>query len=214
MSCCDVNGLNRVFRGPLVRREQQRFKRRGLNARQRGLLPAEAVTATVLDLGCGVGGLGLSALAQGAERATFVEVSRAYLAAARELAESYQLLDRSSFLLGDALELELEPHALVLLDRVVCCHPSGPDLLHKAAALSQQDLRFSYPWPSWYLRLGHGLVNAALSLFGHPYRSYLHDEAELSAAAASAGHRLVRRRRYGVWQVCHYRKPGVEQSRP
>lgn len=207
MACCDVNGLDRLFRGAPVRREARAFARRGPNRRQRAFFEGlEPAGRRVLDLGCGVGALGLTALGRGAVEATFVDVSRDYLRTARELAERLELRPRSSFLLGDALALELPEAELVVLDRVVCCHPEGPALLARAARLSGEALVFSYPSPSWYLRLGRALGNAFLRLWGHPYRFYLHEERELAAAAASAGHRLVAARRFGVWQLRRYQK--------
>lgn len=207
MECCDANGLDRLFRGAPVRREAREFARRGPNRRQRAFFEGlEPTGRRVLDLGCGVGALGLTALGRGAADATFVDVSRDYLRTARELADRFELTPRSSFLLGDALALELPEAELVMLDRVVCCHPAGPALLTKAARLSGEALLFSYPRASWYLRLGRALGNALMRLWRHPYRFYLHDERALSAAAESAGHRLVAARRFGVWQLCHYRK--------
>jgi magnesium-protoporphyrin O-methyltransferase len=207
MDCCDVNGLNRIFRGKPVRWERRRFLKRGPNRRQQGfftgLTPAGR---TMLDLGCGVGGLGFTALRQGAVSATFVDISRAYLAAAREVAAELALTDESSFLAGDALALELPRADLVTLDRVVCCHPQGPILLAKAARLSGGALAFSYPLPRWYMRLGRGLGNGVLRLFGHPFRFYVHAEEKLLAAATSAGHELARSQRFGVWQLRVYRK--------
>jgi cell division septation protein DedD len=38
MDCCDPNGLNRVFAGPVVQRELRAFKRKGLNRRQRKIV--------------------------------------------------------------------------------------------------------------------------------------------------------------------------------
>ncbi len=217
MTCCgnsDVNGLDRLFRGAPVRRERRAFERQGLNRRQQGFFEGlEPVGQTVLDLGCGVGALGLTALSRGAAGATFADVSRAYLNAARALAEASGVRERSSFLQGDALRLELPEADLVMLDRVVCCYPEGPALLRKAAGLSRSALLFSYPRPTPYLRLGQGLLNAGFRLFRHPYRFYLHDEGQLSQAAESSGHRLVAERRYGPWRLCVYRKEAGEQGR-
>jgi SAM-dependent methyltransferase len=213
VSCCpppeaartDVNGLGRLFRGPVVARERRRFERRGLEARQRALL-REGAPERVLDIGCGVGALGLTCLARGSRHADFVEVSPAYLAAARELAQQRGVMDRATFSPGDALTLELAPADLVLLDRVVCCHPEGPALLARAAALSRGALAFSYPAPSLPARLGGWLLNGVMRLLRHPYRFFLHDERALLGAASSSGHRLASSSRHGIWQVRVYRR--------
>lgn len=57
MGCCEVNGLNRVFSGPLVRREVRAFKRKGLNKRQAqfvGELKNAVGDSSVREFGCGV----------------------------------------------------------------------------------------------------------------------------------------------------------------
>ena len=200
MSCCDVNGLNRLFRGSFVSREQRAFLKSGLNKRQRGFFGGlELQDKTVLDIGCGVGGLGLSALQRGATSAQLVDVSRGYLRAAREVAGRLEVVDRVSFLEGDFTHLDVKPADIVLLDRVVCCYPAAPALLRKAARHSRGDLVFTYPLPTWWLRAGRAIINRSLTLLRHPYRFYVHDEDTLLAAAASAGHAQTHVTRYGVW---------------
>ena len=89
MACCDPNGLNQVFAGPVVQRELRAFRRKGLNRRQRKmveLLEPSMPGASVLDVGCGIGAIGTTLLTKGASSSTFVEVSSAYLRGAREVA--------------------------------------------------------------------------------------------------------------------------------
>lgn len=202
MACCDVNGLDRVFRGSLVREEKRSFLKNGLNKRQQGFFEDISPTdQSVLDIGCGVGALGTSALQRGARHATFVDVSRAYLAAARDVAERLDLTDRAEFQQGDFTTLTAEAADLVTLDRVVCCYPDATRLLTKAAAHSRRDLALSYPLPKWWLRAGRYLLNLGMGVFGQTYRFYLHDEKTLLDAAQSAGHVLRHRARHGLWQV-------------
>ncbi|CAN5775865.1 hypothetical protein BH24DEI2_BH24DEI2_08760 [soil metagenome] len=202
MACCDVNGIDRIFRGNLVTQEKRAFLKNGLNERQQGFFEQVAPTdKTVLDIGCGVGALGTSALQQGAREAVFVDVSRAYLAAARGVVEYFNLSDRASFQQGDFTDLSVRAADLVTLDRVVCCYPDATRLLEKAAAHSRHDLVFSYPRPTWWLRAGRTLLNLGVSVFGQRYRFYLHDEKTLLDAAQSAGHVLRHRARHGLWQV-------------
>ena len=94
MSCCDPNGLNGLFKGPVVEAELRAFKKRGLGKRQQVFLETlqgHTEGCSVLDIGCGIGGLGLSLLERGAAHSTFVDVSKAYLAAARDLAKEQEV---------------------------------------------------------------------------------------------------------------------------
>ena len=208
MACCDVNGLDRVFRGSLVRQEKRAFLRNGLNRRQQSFFEVVSVAEkTVLDIGCGVGGLGASALRQGVRDAQFVDVSGHYLTAAREVAERLGVAERATFYQGDFTVLEgLRPADVLVLDRVVCCYPDAGALLTKAAAYSRRDLAFSYPKHAWWLRVGRALLNLGMSLFGQQYRFYLHDETLLLKAAGSAGHVLRHSARHGLWRVVVFSK--------
>ena len=206
MSCCDTNGLNRIFRGSYVERERRAFLKHGLSKRQQAFFRGvDTQEKTILDIGCGVGVLGLTALQRGASHACLIDVSHDSLRMAREL--STQLgVSGAAFVQGDAAQLEL-PHAnVVLLDRVVCCYPNAVALLHRASDLSEHDLLFTYPLPRWWLRLGRSLLNFGMAVTRNDYRFYVHDEAELLTAAAQHGHHLERRGRYGLWEFCHFSK--------
>ena len=203
MDCCNVNGLDSLFRGPLVDGERVRFEKRGLNKRQRLLLAdlSPAAERDVLDIGCGIGALGLTLLGRGARHATFVDVSAAYLRTARHLADERGLLEQSSFFLGDAATLDLPDADTVTLDRVVCCYPDAARLLHTAGERSRRYLVFSYPRVNVFVRAGRALLNGAMRLVGQDYRFFLHDPASLYDAAQQHGHRLQSERSAGVWRI-------------
>lgn len=218
MDCCgppDPNGLNALFRGRYVRYEARRFLRRGLDERQAFMLDRLAPRdARVLDLGAGIGPLGLSALRRGAASSVLVEVSRESLDAARDVAVQLGVAGRAAFIESDAANLEpgIEGDAVVL-DRVVCCYPDGAALLRRAAAASGRVLVFSHPVSAPWLRLGRRIVNAGMRLFGRDYRFFLHDADALLAAARSDGHRLDEERRFGTWRVAVLTRE-TAQSRP
>ena len=130
MDCCDVNGLNRTFRARTARADRRHYLRRGLDDRQRALLDFPLDNVSHLDIGCGIGALGLTGLNGGMTSSYFVDVSEAYLDTARQLATETGVEERASFLQGDAAHLELPEVDLVTLDRVVCCYPDarGPPI--------------------------------------------------------------------------------------
>ena len=206
MSCCDTNGLNRMFSGSYVEREKRTFLKRGLSERQQAFFESlDLDEKSILDLGCGIGALGLTALQRGAERAHLVDVSQASLRLAQELRVQLDL-SGATFTQGDGARLELSTADIVVLDRVVCCYPDAGNLLRKASSLSECDLLFTYPLARWWLRLGRSLLNLSMVVTRNDYRFYVHSEDHLLDAAAQHGHRLKRRQRYGVWQFCHFSK--------
>ncbi len=203
MDCCNVNGLDSLFRGPLVDSERVRFEKRGPNRRQQRLLAKVDVSpgSDVLDLGCGIGALGLTLLERGARHATFVDVSAAYLRTARHLTHKHNLLEQSDFLLGDAATLDLPDADVVTLDRVVCCYPDAARLLHAASAHSQRYLIFSYPRVNLLMKLGRAFLNGIMRLVGQEYRFFLHAPDTLYAAARQHGHTVQHETTAGVWRI-------------
>ena len=202
MDCCDPNGLNKVFRGGYVESEKRDFLRRGLSKRQKRFwLERDLTGKSVLDIGCGVGALGLTALQRGARQAFLIDVSKDYLAAAQSLASSLGLVAKVSTAQADFVTSDAPKADLVVLDRVVCCYPDATNLLVKAAAQSQDELLFSYPRSFWFVRFGRAALNGLMRLIGREYRFYLHSEADLLAAATSQGHSLVRKEQLGLWTL-------------
>ena len=204
MDCCQVEGLRRVFRGRPVQQEVRAFTRNGLNSRQAAFVAALGVVegASVLDVGGGIGALALSLLARGGREAQLVEVSPSYLSAAQTLATERGVADKLDLLEGDFVSLgDTKPADIVTLDRVVCCYPDAAALLGKAASNSRRWLLFSYPFPSWPVRVFRVGLNSVMKVLGWSYRFYLHDETRLLAAAQQTGHRLVSKRKLGVWRL-------------
>lgn len=204
MECCQVDGLRRVFRGRPVQQEVRAFVRHGPNVRQTAFLEAlgEVEGASVLDIGGGIGVLALSLLARGGQAARLVEVSPAYLRAARTLAAERGVSGRLELSESDFVTLGgVVPADIVTLDRVVCCYPDSNALLSKAAHSSRRWLLFTYPHPSWPVRVFRGGLNGLMRVLGWSYRFYLHDETQLLQAAQSAGHRPVAKQKLGIWRL-------------
>lgn len=206
VDCCDPNGLNRMFAGPIIRWELEALRRRGLNSRHKKLLAAlEAGTPgmSVLDIGCGIGTIGTTLLKNGASSGVFVDISAAYLKAAREVVADASVAEKAAFV-QDNFATSARSYAaadVVVLDRVVCCYPDAIPLLEKAARHSQQTLVFTYPRPFWVARLFRTLCAFGMRLLRREYRFFLHDPQALVEAATSAGHEQVVTRSLGVWQL-------------
>ncbi len=206
VDCCEVNGLDRVFSGPLVRRELRAFRRKGLNKRQALIvahLEGAVEGSSVLEVGCGVGALSTTLLKKGATAASYVEISRDYLNAAREVAEREGVSEKASFHLDDFVSSPTH-HAtadIVMLDRVVCCHPDGEALIAKAARHSKRHLVYTYPRPLWFLHIFRVVLGLLMRLSRQDYRFFVHDPERLLRGATRAGHSLVATRSIGLWRL-------------
>jgi 2-polyprenyl-3-methyl-5-hydroxy-6-metoxy-1,4-benzoquinol methylase len=206
VDCCDPNGLDAMFSGQLVRRELDSWRRGGLNGRQRSIvdsLEPFMPGTTVLDIGCGIGAVGATLLSKGASRGTFVDVSAAYLRAAREVAAQAGVEERASFQQDDfATSKHPYPQTdVVVLDRVVCCYPDATALLSEAARHSKRTLVYTHPRPLWFMPLFRAFCALGMRLFGREYRFFLHDPELLLRAATGVGHARVVTRSVRMWQL-------------
>lgn len=211
VGCCDVNGLNSVFRGALVRWERRRFERRGPTPQQERIIEVASAGISgrsVLEVGCGIGAVTTTLLARGAAKGLYVDLSQDYLRHAAELARRAGVAERASFCRLDFAEAKLAMADIVIADRVVCCYPDGERLLEAAAAHSRALLVFSYPRPSRLSRLVRRLLNLAVRLVGKDYRFFLHDPEGLLQAATRSGHRLRQQRSLGFWQLAVLERQG------
>lgn len=158
---------------------------------------------TVLDVGAGVGAVYLELLKAGAEHATDVDGSPAYIDAARGEAARQRLVDRVTYLAGDFVELapEVAPADLVALDRVVCCYPDMRALVRLSVERARRRYGLVYPRDTWWIRAGSAVANAVARLFRRRVRIYLHRTADVEAIVAAAGLAPAFRRTGVVWQV-------------
>lgn len=177
----------------------------------RGLDVAGLEGRTVLDVGCGAGGLALETLGHGATRVSGVDLSTASIGEARRISAERGLADRARFDVADGATAALEAHDVVVLDKVFCCYPNVEPLLENSLSAARSVYAFSVP-PSEGIR---GRVRKALAWIENGwyrlrrrrcggFRTHVHDVAALAARARAAGFTEVfSRRRFG-WDLAVY----------
>lgn len=184
----------------------------------RSLLEALETTGlagrSVLDLGCGVGDLALATLARGASRATGIDLGRGAIGQARRLAAERGLVDRATFEVGDASTFPLEPHDVVVLNRVICCYPRMDALIANSLGAARDVYAFTAPVARGpigaFVQLQTRLANVWYALrrsrFGD-FRVFIHDLDAVDETVRAAGFRSIRReRRRLVWELVVYVK--------
>ncbi|MBA3688150.1 MAG: methyltransferase domain-containing protein [Chloroflexi bacterium] len=174
------------------------------------LLSLDAVGRTVLELGCGRGGLLLLLVRAGVARATGVDLSPASIDVARSRFEQAQLAQRAHFSVGDAARVPLEPHDWVILDRVLCCYPDVEGLLANTLPAAKHIYAFAVPtsrgWRGVVARLEDWLDNAWNTLRGQPCPGYVHDLDLIEDRLVMAGFRLRHRDRQRLWHIAVYER--------
>lgn len=211
MTNCCCQGVDQIFGEKTARHDLRRYHKRGPSKPTRMLLDAvqrEGVqNATVLDIGGGIGVIQQELLDAGAESATSVEASAAYVRVAREEAQRRGRADRISYREGDfvALADRVEPADVVTLDRVICCYPDMESLVGRSADRARRLYGLVYPQERWWVATGIRATNLLMRLLRRGFRAHLHPTAAVDAAALSHGLTPRLTRRAGsVWQVAIY----------
>jgi magnesium-protoporphyrin O-methyltransferase len=213
MSCCSIpNDLDKVFDDATARSEAEGYLKNGLDRRTRSFVKTIAAQgiagATVLEVGSGIGGLHLELLKAGAARATSVDLSPAYLAAAKDVAARSGYADAVDHRLLDFARQsgEVEPADVVVMNRVICCYPDMPALVAPAAQHARQLLALVFPRGTWWVRLGGALVNGWMALTRSAFRFFVHPPGAIIATANAAGLTPVFEKRSGPWHAVVFRR--------
>jgi magnesium-protoporphyrin O-methyltransferase len=209
-SCCAGEALD-IFSEKGARRELRRYLRNGLGGDDAKLIASWAEEgglegATVLEVGGGIGQVQTELLRRGAAGGTVAEVVAGYGEAAAELARAAEVSERTSFVLADLLETPeaVEPADIVVLRRVVCCSPRGPELLGIAAGRARRTLLASYPRNRASNRFFARLQNAFFGLIRKRVRVFIHPPAELEREAARYGLRRTRVSQGTIWETAQF----------
>jgi methyltransferase family protein len=206
-SCCDPNGLNRVFDAGRADADARSYRRKGLGREARTIVDFLATHGmaggTVLEIGGGVGAIQIELLRSGARRATSVELSVAYQQTSRELAAELGVADRIELRLADfAREApRIDPADAVVLNKVVCCYPDMPGLVRPAAEHARRWLALTFPADRWWIRSGMRLAGFVMALFRSRFRLFFHEPAAIVEVARGAGLRPAFSRRGIFWHV-------------
>ncbi len=192
--CCTPppqSEYRRFFNRRIAGLDLRRYRRKGLPRTARDLvaLAGDVEGATVLEVGGGIGTLGLELLDAGAAGVTNVELSGGYEDAATALLEERGAADRVERRVGDfvADADAIPPHDVVVLHRVVCCYPDADALVAAAAARARRALLLTYPRERALTRAGFRAVNAWLRFRRCGFRTFVHPVAAIAAAAAREG---------------------------
>ncbi|WP_346621790.1 methyltransferase domain-containing protein [Blastococcus sp. HT6-4] len=196
-----------MFDPRFARRRAARYRRKGLDPTARRMVDLlaghGARGATVLEIGGGVGEIGLELLRRGAASVTNLELSPAYEAEAAALAEEAGVAGRVHRRLVDIAvdPAEVEPADIVVLHRVVCCYPDHARLLGAAAGHARRRLVLSHPPRNPVSRTVVATQNLLLRAAGRDFRTFAHPPAAMLAVLADHGLHLTDVHRGPVWQI-------------
>jgi len=214
MTCCNrYCAAETKFNLKVAEGDLRRYQRRGPDASTQILLaelrhwPLQGLH--LLDVGAGIGVIGVELADTGVASATLADASPAYLEVARRHIGARYGSRPAQFILGDfTVTSDTLPDAdVVTLDRVVCCYPDVEALLRGAAARARRLLAFTYPPDRWYMRAAVALENFLYRLRGNAFRAFVHSPQRMGAVLEAAG--FVRTARDGTlaWTLDLYHRP-------
>jgi SAM-dependent methyltransferase len=164
--------------------------------------------STLMDVGCGTGELIVRALEAGAARATGADLSSEAIAMASELVEGAGLAERTDLWVGDAAVEELDPHDIVVLDKVICCYPDADALIARSTSAANRIYAFAVPESKgiWGLiaRTRWFVFGVMDWLQGDTLPRFVHSRTEVERKVVSAGFRPLHTGRNFVWFVGVY----------
>ena len=207
--CC---GVADVFDDAKARADLDEYRRRGPSDSTARLLGAlrdrEEKFDTLLDVGGGVGAIAHELLESGVSRATLIDGSASYLAAARQESMRRVTTDRLDVRAGDFVEIaaDVDTADIVTLDKVVCCYEDMHTLLAISAARTRRLYGIVYPRDSWWVRIFIAAENAVRRWKGGTFTGFVHASSAIDAALRSAGLALRSETRGAWWVVAVYQR--------
>jgi 2-polyprenyl-3-methyl-5-hydroxy-6-metoxy-1,4-benzoquinol methylase len=166
---------------------------------------------TVLELGCGLGGLTLTTATHGATRSMGIDLSPVAIHEASRLAEEAGLAEEVSFAVGDGAEMELPKSDVVILDKVICCYPRVEALIKNSLQATGSIYAFAVPFSSgirgMVARMAIRGENALRWLRRQRFRAYVHDVQAIEQALDVAGLSRVASARRFIWYAAVHERP-------
>jgi magnesium-protoporphyrin O-methyltransferase len=189
----------------------ERYKNKGLSRSSklllRFILDNEVRDRSVLDLGCGAGGLSFELLKEGASSAIGFDLSPKMISAATELAYANGFDSQAKFQLGNGATNELPGSDVVVMDKVLCCYSEWRPLLKNAIEASRVMVGFTVPRDEGITKLPFRLALKIVNYFqrrsgGVPF--YLHPLETIDKILRESGFNRRRKQGSRLWLVFLY----------
>ena len=189
----------------------ERYKNKGLSRSSKLLLRFILDNAvrdrSVLDLGCGAGGLSLELLKEGAANAVGFDLSPKMIGAATELAQADGFESRAKFQLGNAAMSELPGSDIVVMDKVLCCYSEWKPLLKNAIEASRVMIGFTVPRDEGITKLPFRIALSIVNYFQRRRGGvlfYLHPLGSIDTTLRDSGFNRLRKQTSRFWLVFLY----------
>ena len=202
-----------------ARRYAKRFRTKGLDRAQRiilnQLLAVGIEGGSVLEVGCGVGGLHISLLMNGAGSATGVDLSEGMINEAKQLSNEFGVADKVNYLCGDLVSTDGEAKAadIVVLDKVLCCYVDPKTLIKRSTSKTNWLYAVSYPRGALLARIGFVTLQSLGTWLRWSFHPFYHEPLSLIAAIKREGFLEIGSGATLIWQVKLFRRDELGQKK-
>lgn len=211
MNCCSDNPAAKFF-DKESNKFIKKYRKKGLEKISRmlveGIQELGIKDATILDVGCGVGGAHRALLRSGAAKVYATELSEEMLNAARTFNNEEGMTDRVEYILGDIVEMngEIPEVDITMHDKVVCCYENADGLLEKTLDKTKNIYGFVMPRNNSIARFGFGFITFISKLLRWDFHPFYHPEQPILDRIEKAGFRLKIENHTLIWNVRVYQK--------
>jgi len=211
MNCCSKNPAAKFF-DKESKKFSKKYRKKGLEKISRmlveGIEELGIKDATILDVGCGVGGAHRALLQSGAAKVYATELSEEMLNAARTFNTAEGMTDRVEYILGDIVEMngEIPEVDITMHDKVVCCYENADGLLEKTLETTKNIYGFVMPRNNSIARFFFGFLIFISKLLRWDFHPFYHPEQPILDRIEKAGFRLKFENHTFIWNVRVYQK--------
>lgn len=217
MNCCNSEELKAKdnFFSKRARRYDKRFRRKGLDKAQQFLAEGiadvmknsrERSFESVMEIGCGVGGLLLTVRGKGLNHAIGIDASEGMVEKAKDNAARMKLEDGTEFHHRDFVDVEPELPAsdIIILDKVLCCDANPRMLIKKSTDKAKTIYAISFPRDNFFVRLFVKTGILITKIFPVKFTPFYHEPANIKQWTENSGFVLSFARNTFIWQVQVY----------
>jgi magnesium-protoporphyrin O-methyltransferase len=157
----------------------------------------EANAKSVLDLGCGSGGILLALQNAGIEEIHGIDASPEAIEMVKKRFEKFGTLEKTSFSVGDIIQFDPPVVDAVSSHAVLCCFPNAIGIINKATQKSPKMVIVTFPKDNFLVKSIMFFANIGLWIMGRfskanrGLKSYVHSTEGVHATFEENGYELV-----------------------
>ena len=219
MNCCasEHTQAKDKFFSKRSKKYAKQFCKKGLDKTQQFLLEGitKALNAngtipskSLLEIGCGAGGMLISLLQKGASKAIGVDASEGMLEFAKQFTRDAKLENKIEFRHGDFSQ---QAHAIpqsdvTILDKVLCCDENPKTLIELSTQKAKEIYAVSFPKDSLFTRFVVKSGILLTKLFKMKFTPFYHEPKQLQQWIESQRFQLVYTNSAIIMQVLVFKR--------